>query len=301
MKSLLFIASFFVLPGVWAQPDVPQGVPAPRSERLILEEKHFVECLAYVYSPPLWISYRGSLYFAPKDDTQARQIDALKVARSRYVAFTDRKARHDLAASALAASGIDPAWQKKLLLPYSDTQQNLTPTLNRAFHTVNTYKIAQTLEQGDVLIQEGDVAYLVMDFARAPTDVSHTNLYLIKEGERAFGSASGEYRRVEAFSNIALSKDETRLLNRVVVAFQNQAAALGRELAGFKAHQEFEDSKTRATDSNPYLQYLVARAYLDGTGTDKNEQVGLEWMNKAARNGSGDAKAFLQTRAAPGQ
>jgi len=297
MKPLLFIVCFLLLPGAWAQPAVSQPTPAPRSERLILEEKHFVECLAYVYSPPLWISYRGSLYFAPKDDAQERQIDTLKAARSRYVVLTDRKARYELAASVIVASGIDPAWQKKLLLPYSDTQQNMTPTLNRAFSAVSTYKVARRLEEGDALIQNGEASCLVMDFDRSVADASYTNLYLIKEGERAFASAPGEYRRVEAFANVGLNKNEILLLNQVVRAFQTKAAALGRELAGFKAHQEFEDSKARATDSNPYQQYLVARAYLDGTGTEKNEQLGLEWMNKAARNGSGDAIAFLQARA----
>ena len=302
MKPLLFIGCFLFLAAARAQPAAsPAPPPTPRTERLILEEKHFAECLAYVYSPPFWISYRGSLYFAPKDDTQARQIEALKTARARYVAFTDRKARYDLAASALAASGIDAAWQKKLLLPYSDTQQNLTPTLNRAFHTVNTYKVARKLEEGDALIQEGEASCLVMDFGRSAADGSQTNLYLIKEGERAFAGGPGQYRRVEAFANVGLSKEEIRILNQVVKAFQAKAAVLGRELAGFKARQEFEDSKARATDSNPYLQYLVARAYLEGTGTEKNESLGLEWMNKAARNGSGDAKAFLQKHDAPRQ
>src|SRR5262249_2686368 len=147
----VFIASILVSIGPWAQ---SAGVKAPtemRTERGLLEEKHFVECLAYVYSPLLWIKYKGSLYFAPKDETTERQVEALKTARSRYIVLTNRETRHEIAARVIAASGIDKKWQQKLLLPYSEAQQNLTPTLNRPFLVVNSYKMLQSLEEGDVL------------------------------------------------------------------------------------------------------------------------------------------------------
>jgi Sel1 repeat-containing protein len=288
--SILLSAS---LEGRSAGNDAPLGV---RSERMILEEKHFIECLAYVYSPSLWISYRDSLYFTPKDEATARVVEALKTARSRYVALTNRETRHEIAASIIATSGIDKKWQQKLLLPYSETQQNLTPTLNRPFLVVNSYKIVQSLGEGDVLIQDEQGTYLVMDFERAVAKGASTNLYLIKEGERAFATKAGDYQKVQAFSNLGLSTEETRILNRVVAACQNKAAALAQELAGFKAQQEFADLKARATDNNPYLEYLLARCYLDGRGIQKDERLGLEWMQKADRNGSGDAKTYLQNR-----
>jgi TPR repeat protein len=43
------------------------------------------------------------------------------------------------------------------------------------------------------------------------------------------------------------------------------------------------------------LQYQIAKAYLDGKGTDKDEQQALEWMKRAAKNGSGDAAAYLES------
>src|SRR3974390_1087217 len=139
----VFIAAILLSASLGGRSAGNGAPPEMRSERMILEQKHFVECLAYVYSPPLWLSYRGSLYFAPKDETTAQQVDALKTARSRYVVLTNRETRHEIAASIIAASGIDKAWQQKLLLPYSETQQNLTPTLNRPFLVVNSYKMVQ--------------------------------------------------------------------------------------------------------------------------------------------------------------
>ena len=85
------------------------------------------------------------------------------------------------------------------------------------------------------------------------------------------------------------------MLNRVVAAFQRQAAALAPEIDAPKAREEFEACKVRATDSNPYMEFLLAKCYLEGKGTDKNETLGMEWMNKAAKSGSGDAGTYLRS------
>src|SRR5271166_3475719 len=128
---LTFIGCVFLGPGVSAQSSTAHALPEKQREQIVLEEKHFVESLACVYSPALWISYRGGLYFAPKNEVQARQIETLKAARENYAALTNRAARHDLTARVIAESGIDERWQRKILLPYSETNQNLTPTLDK--------------------------------------------------------------------------------------------------------------------------------------------------------------------------
>jgi len=95
-----------------------------------------------------------------------------------------------------------------------------------------------------------------------------------------------------------LSKEETAVLDQVVAALRKKAASLEQELARAKPaeeSQEFQDLKARANDSNPYMQYLLARAYLEGKGTGKDEKLGLTWMRKAAQNGSGNATAYLDT------
>src|SRR5437588_5098526 len=108
-------------------------------EQKLREEKHFLECLAFVYRPALWISYNEALYFVPKTDAQADQIEALKAARGRYQVFTDRKQRHDLTAQVLAESGINERWREKILLPYSATNQNLTTTLQKPLRTLTRF------------------------------------------------------------------------------------------------------------------------------------------------------------------
>ncbi|MGH7968045.1 MAG: SEL1-like repeat protein [Limisphaerales bacterium] len=293
-RILLLIGCLSLLSAAAAEPTAVAPVPEKRSERLILEEKHFVECLAYVYSPSLWIGHNGSLYFAPKDETQVRQIEALKAARSRYVALTNAEERYELAAQVIADSGLDDAWSKKLLLPYSETKPNLTPTLSRPFHVVSGYKVVQPLESGDAVIESQQGNFLVLNFARPGSAPNGTNLFLVNIGEKAFATAPGQYQHIEACSIAVLTKEQEAVLLRVVAAFEKRAASLAQELAGFKAKQDFENSKARATDNNPFLQYQLARCYLEGKGAPKDEKLGLEWMRRAAVNGSGDAKSYLR-------
>jgi len=119
---------------------------------------------------------------------------------------------------------------------------------------------------------------------------------LIREGVKSYSAGEG-FKTVEAFADVALSKQETAVLNLVVAAFQKEAAALGQRISTFKYGQEFEDYKARANDSSPYMEYMLAKAYLEGRGTEKNEQLGLEWMNRAAKSGSGDATSYLEALA----
>ncbi|HVV70833.1 MAG TPA: hypothetical protein VHI52_04920, partial [Verrucomicrobiae bacterium] len=202
--------------------------------------------------------------------------------------------RHEIADQVISGASLDESWRKKLLLPYSESKPNLTPTLDRPFHVVSGYKLIQSFQNGDALIETKDGDLFVLDLPLATEDQSKTNLFLVKAGEKAFARAPGQYQHIDAFAVATLSKDQEAVLLKVVAAFENKAASLTRELAGFKAKQEFESSKARATDNNPYLQYVVARCYLEGTGTPKDDKQGLEWMKKAAGNGSGDAKTYLQ-------
>ena len=279
--------------GVSAQPASTNAPPGGTSRQMLIEQKHFLECLAYVYSPGLWISYQGSLYFAPRTETQWQQLQGLKEARSRYLALTNRELRHSLTAQALAASGLEAAWQQKLLLPYSETNQDLTPTLGRRVTVVPQYEVLQTLPGGDALLRDKEEACFVMDFGRGAADVFRTNALLLREGTKTYTTVNGGTKTVDAFTDVALNHDEIAILRRAVAAFQRSAAALTPRLANTKAAQEFESYKARATDASPYMQYMLARCYLEGNGTARDEKLGLEWMNRAAKNGSGDARTYL--------
>src|SRR5262245_15368862 len=174
LLSFLAFSSLLVLPLV-AQ--VETG-GASAAEQALREQKHFLECLAFVYRPVLWIGYNEKLYFMPKTAAQEDQVASMKEARSQYQVFTDRPQRHQLAAEALAESGLSEGWQKKLLLPYSDTNQNLTPTIEKPLRILPTFNLLQSLSDGDALLEDdtGQV-YFVMSFGRGPNDATGTKVY----------------------------------------------------------------------------------------------------------------------------
>jgi len=269
------------------------SLPQRLDEQMLSEQKNFVECLSCVYSPEWWFSYNDALYFQPRNKAQVQQLEALKAARSKYLALTNQATRHELTARLMAESGIGETWQEKILLPFSATNQTLTPTLDKPVRVIPNYTLLQSLPSGDALIQEDASIYFVMNFGREAGDASRTNALLVREGVKSY-SAGGGFKTVEAFANVALSKEETAVLNRVVAASQKEAAALGQEISRLKYGQEFEGYKARANDSSPYLEYLLAKAYLEGRGTEKDERLGMEWMTRAARNGSGDASSYLE-------
>lgn len=259
----------------------------------LAEQRHFIECLAAVYNPAFWISYNGGLYFQPKNEDQARQLEAMKVARSKYLVLTNRETRHEIAARIIAASGIDDAWQRKLLLPFSATNFDLTPTLGRPLRIIPQYKMLRSLSEHDALLQDDSATYFVMDFGRGANDASGTNALLIKEGIKTYADG-GVFKTVAAFTSVSLSKEEEAVLGRVAAAFQKQAVPTAQKVDAPKANEEFEACKARASDANPYMEYLLAKCYLDGRGTEKDEALGMDWMRRAARSGSGDAIAYLE-------
>lgn len=288
-----FIGGLLLCLGVLAPNTNGSASPGDLSAQMLSEQKHFLECLAAVYNPAFWISYNDSLYFQAKNEAQLQQLEAMKAARSKYLVLTNRETRHALAAKGIAASGIGESWQRKILLPLSTTNQDLTPTLGRPLRILPRYKVLRSLAESDALLQDDQVTYFVMNFGRGADDASGTNALLIKEGLKSY--AQGErFKTVEAFTDVSLSKEENAVLTRVAAAFKQQAASLAQEIAAPKARQEFEDCQARATDSNPYMEYLLARCYLDGKGTEKDEKLGMEWMNRAAKSGSGDAISYLE-------
>jgi len=291
--------------------------------QMLAEQKRFAECLVYVYDPALWISYDNRLYFMPRNDSQRQQIAAMSAAREAYVAFTNRETRHQFVAKILAESCLGADWQTKLLVPYAATNRYLTPVLDRPVQWVERYSVLGPLPpEDDTIIRAGETVCCVMGFGRGASDAYRTNAVLIKEGMRTYSTQSNERKTVEAFTDAGLTAAETAALNQAVAAFQREAALLGQAIAasqtnpapvnqavaesnsaapvlaqpraGTTAKQDFEDLKARATETSPFMEYLLAKAFLEGIGTAKDEKLGLLWMNKAAHDGSGDASTYLE-------
>ena len=108
-RMLALIGGLLLCLGTMAQSASGASPPESLNEQLLSEQKHFFECLACVYSPAWWMSYNDSLYFQPRNEAQVKQLEAMKAARSRYLALTNQETRHDLTAKLMAESGISRA------------------------------------------------------------------------------------------------------------------------------------------------------------------------------------------------
>jgi len=291
-----------------AQSNAP---PAGTADQLLKEQTHFLECLAFVYDPAMWLSYDGSLYFAPHTETQMQHLEEMKESRNNYAALTNRLARYELTAKTIARGGIDAAWQSKILLPYSNTNQNLTPTRELTVRYLPRYMVVQTFPGGDAMLSDGGDKCFVMGFGRAADDAFHTNAVLVREGTKSFRSFGEHYVQMEAFTDAGLSREDIAVLQKAAIAFKAKAAspkpanavlsrvtmkpaAPSRDPLPSAIDDDFLAHKMRARDDSPHIQFLLAKDYLQGLGTPKDEKLGLEWMQRAAANGSGDAKAYLE-------
>src|SRR5437879_4139578 len=74
--------------------------PSSKEGQIRKEEIHFLQCLASVYDPAMWLSYQCNLYFLPRTDDQVERLGQMKKSREQYVALTNRAERHGLAARA---------------------------------------------------------------------------------------------------------------------------------------------------------------------------------------------------------
>jgi TPR repeat protein len=294
-----------------------------RRNRLLLEDAY-----------PLEILRMRSLFFAPKDAGQTAKIEAMLAERSEYVALTNRQRRYELAAQVLGQSGLDASWQRKLLLPYSDANLNLTPTIDKPLVLVAKYQVIspeqegvleasrQWFEKDDALLRVGVATYFVMRFGHGADDGSGTNACLLEEGEKRYAasmaqaaatsaiksgasSPPAEFKTVPAFTSVSLSKEERAVLAQAAAAFRKQAqtltVALKQEAEKDKAKEEFESYLSMANDDIPSIQFLLGKCYLEGRGTPKDEKRGLDWVRKAASNGSGGAQDYLDALARKGK
>jgi hypothetical protein len=301
---------------------------------LMEEQKHFLQCLAFVYNPAFWISYDNKLYFSiDKTEEQVAKIQEMIEQRAKYVALTNRLARHQLATQALAQSGLAETWQKKLLLPYSDTNANLTPTLEveKVAAPLVSYLVLDldgegVLDQSRSVFSKDEVlvraqvgtnvlTFVASQWTHVPHDNSGSNLWVMDTKKtRRYATSLPSFQEVPVLACVELNKEEQAVLSRASAAFEKAAQGLTIPLqqervperiaertpelvpavTRDRARETFNNYLASASDSVPSLQFLVGKGYYEGLGTPKNEKLGLEWLNKAAKNGSGDAQDYLE-------
>ena len=338
MKKSILLA-FFIGAGLFGKGPVDQAAAAGSLDRALTQEQsHFLRCLAYVYSPVLWINYDNTLYFAQKTEEQAAKVHEMIDQRAKYVALTNRLTRHQLAAQVLAQSGLDPSWQRKLLLPYSETNQSLTPTLGRDPALLSPYLVLDLNGEGvlntnvfnkDEALVRAPVGTNVLTFVasqwgHAPHDSSGTGLWVVEmepTATRRYATALG-FQVVPVLACVNLNDEEQAVLSRASAAFEKAAQSLNvpvqqehvpervaeraperapervaelvPAVARDRARETFNSYLAAANDSIPSVQFLVGKGYYEGQGTPRNEKLGIEWLNKAAKNGSGEAQDYLE-------
>ncbi len=82
------------------------------------------------------------------------------------------------------------------------------------------------------------------------------------------------------------------------VAIKRADEVVNRELASERAKQtnlasQFQTNLKRAMAGDAESQYLVAKAYENGLGVEKNEAAAFEWSNKSASRGNAHGENYV--------
>ena len=132
--------------------------------------------------------------------------------------------------------------------------------------------------------------YFVMNFGRGADDASGTNALLDqRRSEILLGRAEGSRPlRLSRMSRSA--KRRQAVLNRVAAAFQKA----GRRPGPGDRHPEGHGRNLKTARPGQPTATLTwntcwPRLIWKGEARRKTRRLGLEWMNKAAKSGSGDA------------
>jgi len=129
-----------------------------------------------------------------------------------------------------------------------------------------------------------------MNFGRGADDASGTNAVLIKEGTKTY-SADQQFKMVEAYANAALSPEEKAVFeSRCGLRFHKEATALAHKIDGPKPKRSLRPSRPGRRTAIPICSICWQSCYLEGKGTDKDEQLGLEVDEQSS------PKAGLETR-----
>jgi hypothetical protein len=169
--------------------------------------------------------------------------------------------------------------------------------------------VSDAYRTNGVLVQEGSIAYRTesngVGWIEAFTDAALTaaETAALDQAAAAFqkkAAALGQamaasQRKVDAVNQtVAASQRKPDAVNKAPAESRRKAPALSQPSTETNAKQDFENLKARARETSPFMEYLLAKAYLEGKGTAKDEKLGLLWMNKAAHDGSGDADTYLE-------
>jgi hypothetical protein len=253
----------------------------PTLETRMLEERGWLANNMQVFSPNFWIRYGEKLYFQPKTDALHTYLEKVQASKKRYTILTNRLERYQIIENVIINSGLSNEQQHLLLEPI--TKGALFPAWHGGYYSIAKYKVLQSLEGGDALIQDGDDRiYYVYNHGRVEDDAYYRDACLVKEGLKTYTTAIGGTKTVQAYTDVSLLKSDEGMLLRVAYAFQRRINQVDSILAAIKDRKQFRQYQQKADSGEAVYQYLLGKAYMEGKGTETNRQLGIEWLERSA-------------------
>ncbi len=196
----------------------------------MIEERDLLARFRVTYTPDFWVSSNDVLYLQPKDYEQEMALKAFPQAIRKYTVLTNKADRTALVDKYFAVSGVDEKYQEMIRHPKK---------LSVNYLHYGSYKMIQSLENGDALIQigEGNIRY-VYGLGRAADDTEYVNAQLIKIGLKTYTTTIGGTKTVEAYQNVALNAEEEKTLAKLSATFSARVEDLTQQIDALTPQQK---------------------------------------------------------------
>lgn len=194
----------------------------------MIEERDLLARMSVICKPDFWVSSNGVLYLQPKTFLAEDAIGALKNAKHKYLVLTNANERRDLIAHYITTAFVDKKYQEMILHPKE---------LSVGFYHFARYKMVQSLENGDALIQDDDdyaadnnAVYYVSGLGCAADDKYYGDAELIRNGLKTYTTVIGGTKTVEAYRSVALNRDEEEVLRIISANFSMRVSELTEKI-----------------------------------------------------------------------
>ena len=230
--ALLFLSAFLASAQTNLVSDNSQasGADGSRANLQRMIEERDLLAMAVICTTPFWVSSNGVLYLYPKRDRQDEAIQAYGVATSGYLVLTNKSDRRVLIAKYIAASDVDQKYQEMILH---------AKRMSVGIHQIARYKMMQSLESGDALIQDDDgIVNYVYNLGRAADDKYYGDAELLRAGLKTYATAAGGTKTVESYLNVSLSDEEKEVLSKIAASLSKRVSDLTPQINSLVAEQK---------------------------------------------------------------
>ena len=230
ITSMKLITAMFHLIAICASAQTNVVTSNLQSLQGMIEERDFLARLRVTYTPDFWVSSNDVLYLQPKDIEPEMALAAFTKATRGYTVLTNKADRTALIDKYFAASGVDENYQQMIRHPKK---------LSVKFVRFSSYKMMQSMENGDALIQndEGTIRY-IYGLGRAADDKEYANAELIKVGLKTYTTTIGGTKTVDAYLSVSLNNEEKEALAKLSASFSWRVSDLTHQINTVAAQQK---------------------------------------------------------------